>query len=218
MTSPRPDWLAPLADPRSEAILRAAFDVFVDKGIQGATMLDVAREARVSKETLYARFDSKEGLFYALLAWGCRQGAIDAESYGLNTLAEPVQALRLFGQVILTSMMRPESLSAYRIVISESGRTPDIGRAFNDMGCIGEDDFRGNLVRRLVDSGAVEIADEADFYDTFFGLLRGNHHHDVLTGMRPIPDETEIAARAAAVTEKMLRLYAPRTRQEWRAA
>ena len=66
----RPAWLRPLSDERNEAILSAAFDIFQEKGLHGATMLEIAKLAKVSKETLYARFDSKEGLFYALLAWG----------------------------------------------------------------------------------------------------------------------------------------------------
>src|SRR6202008_4019570 len=48
----RPSWRAPLDDPRDEEILSAAFDVFCEKGFHGATMLDVATQARASKETL----------------------------------------------------------------------------------------------------------------------------------------------------------------------
>ena len=44
---PRPDWLAPLSDPRNETILSAAFDVFAEKGIHGATMLEIATRAKV---------------------------------------------------------------------------------------------------------------------------------------------------------------------------
>ena len=58
--------LEPNADRRRE-ILRVAFTVFAENGYSGATMLDIARRARASKETLYAWFQNKEKLFETLL-------------------------------------------------------------------------------------------------------------------------------------------------------
>ena len=69
-TQGKPAWLPPLGDARAVEILGAAYDVFLDKGFAQATMLDVARRARASKETLYARFGSKKKLFESLMAWG----------------------------------------------------------------------------------------------------------------------------------------------------
>jgi AcrR family transcriptional regulator len=215
---PRPDWLAPLADPRNETILSAAFDVFVEKGLHGATMLDVARQARVSKETLYARFDSKEGLYYALLAWGCRQSNFQEQGFDIDAYADPVEALRHYGRVILTTMTRPEALSVYRIAVSEAGRSPEIGRAFNELSCIGDDSFRSELAARLNAAGVAEIADENEFFDCFFGLLRGNYHHNLLMGDAPAPTPELIAERSARMAARLLAAFAPRHARGKRAA
>lgn len=45
-----------------EAILEAAFEIFIERGFEGATMESVAERARVSKGTVYARFPGKEAL------------------------------------------------------------------------------------------------------------------------------------------------------------
>jgi AcrR family transcriptional regulator len=206
---PRPDWLAPLDDPRNETILAAAFDVFVEKGLHGATMLDVARQARVSKETLYARFDSKEGLYYALLAWGCRQSNFHDQGVDVDSYADPVEALTDYGRVILTTLTRPEALAVYRIAVSEAGRSPEIGRAFNELSCIGDDAFRGRLARALNGAGAAEIENEDEFFDCFFGLLRGNYHHNLLMGEGPEPTQESLAQRADRATALLLRAFAP---------
>jgi AcrR family transcriptional regulator len=49
----------------SDDILRAAIAVFFRHGLGRVTMEDVAREASVSRQTVYTRFGSKERLFVA---------------------------------------------------------------------------------------------------------------------------------------------------------
>jgi TetR/AcrR family transcriptional repressor of mexJK operon len=206
LTTTRPDWLEPLSDPKSEQILSAAFDVFKEQGLHCATMLAVAKRARVSKETLYARFDSKEGLFYALLAWGARQGA--TATHALDEIADPVEALHAYARALLTAFIRPESLAVYRMAVAESGRDPEIGRNFNELSCTDSEDVLGALCEALVRRSVIEAAPVADYQDTLLGLLRGNYHHNVLTGSLPSPSEQEIAARAQRCVTLFLRAYA----------
>ncbi len=52
---------------RQESILLAALSQFSEKGIQATRMEDIAREAGVSKGTLYLYFESKDALFAALI-------------------------------------------------------------------------------------------------------------------------------------------------------
>jgi AcrR family transcriptional regulator len=70
--------------PRSEladrAILRAALKVFIERGIEGATIEQIADAARVARTTLYRRWSSKEALIAQAIA--AARGA--AESQTLN--------------------------------------------------------------------------------------------------------------------------------------
>ena len=49
------------------SILAAAERLFAEKGIEGTTMDDIAREAEYSKATLYVYFQSKEEIINAIL-------------------------------------------------------------------------------------------------------------------------------------------------------
>lgn len=204
--SERPNWLAPLADPKSEMILRAAFDVFQERGLHSATMLDVARRARVSKETLYARFDSKEGLFYALLAWGCRESAM--ADFAAND-GDPAAELRNFARAWMAAAIRPEALAVYRMAIGEAGRNPDLGRAFDEMSCNGTLEFFERMGPRLVAEGLIEPTSAEELTETFCGLMRGNFHHGLLTTTRPAPSEAEMEAWVDRGVRLLLRAYAP---------
>ena len=62
---PRAAHLGP--ERRRPMILDAAFEVFLEKGYEGASMEAIARRAGVSKPVVYSSFPSKEALFGELL-------------------------------------------------------------------------------------------------------------------------------------------------------
>jgi len=203
----RPDWLEPMSDPKSELILRAAFDVFEEHGLHCATMHEVARRARVSKETLYARFDSKEGLFYALLAWGARHGEIETEQVLSATSGDAVSTLRGFAEAILRAMTRPESIAVYRMAMGEAGRDPELASSYNQLSCGKNDGPLSKVLSELVADGVIEHAPFEDYTDTLTGLLRGNYYQELLTGVRPLPTDEEVHARAQMCVDRWLKLY-----------
>lgn len=53
-----------------ERLLDAAIDVFARHGYAGATLDDIAAEAGLTKGAVYSNFESKEDLFFALMARG----------------------------------------------------------------------------------------------------------------------------------------------------
>ncbi len=205
----RPTWLRPLSDERNEAILSAAFDIFKEKGLHGATMLEIAKLAKVSKETLYARFDSKEGLFYALLAWGSEKCAVDADAVDTATLWDPVRALEDYAVQCLAKMMHPESIAVQRIVVSEALRMPEVARVFDEFTCGAGVQNLNSIADALHETGVVKIDDKVAFNEAFIGLLRGNLHHHVTLGVIPHPADAEIEAYAKRATKWLLRAFAP---------
>lgn len=205
----RPTWLRPLNDERNETILSAAFDVFQEKGLHGATMLEIAKLAKVSKETLYARFDSKEGLFYALLAWGSEKCAVDADAVDTGALWDPVRALEDYAVQCLGKIMHPESIAVQRIVVSEALRMPEVARVFDEFTCQAGIQNLNAIADALQEAGVVKIDDKAAFNEAFIGLLRGNLHHHVTLGVIPHPSDAEIEAYAVRATKWLLRAFAP---------
>lgn len=57
----------PGRSPSSEALLEAAREVFAAHGLEGARVDDIARRAGVNKQLVYHYFDSKDGLYAAVL-------------------------------------------------------------------------------------------------------------------------------------------------------
>ena len=64
-------------EPREREVLDAAMDEHLDQGPAAATMQAIAREARASKETLYAWFGDRDGLIAALIRANADASAVD---------------------------------------------------------------------------------------------------------------------------------------------
>src|SRR5450631_2115182 len=140
-------------DPRDEEIVRAAFAVFTEKGFHDATMLEVASRARASKTTLYSRFESKEVLFQALIAWGTRQGTEALDAIVHDETLDPLTALHRFAARMLWQMMQPEKLALFRIAVAEGGRLPEIGRIFSSFTRDHGLKLGAVIAKRLVEQG-----------------------------------------------------------------
>jgi TetR/AcrR family transcriptional repressor of mexJK operon len=195
--------------PRDEEILKAALDVFSDRGFHGATMLDVARRARASKTTLYNRFENKVGLFQALLAWENQQGLEDLKTIASDLDVDPLTSLYRYASRLLANMLKPDKLALFRIAAAEGARLPDVGRAFSaltrERGIIA-----GRvLILRLVESGLIQIEDADEFAHCFIGLLRGDLFNRVLVGVAPPPGQKEIEQHARRAMNRLVRAFAP---------
>lgn len=206
--SERPQWLAPLSDPRNEEILTAAFELFCENGLHGTTMLEVATAAKVSKETLYARFDSKEGLFYALLAWGAERSAAPQQPEALLG-DDPRAALMAYAEDTLIKMLRPEAVDVHRIVVGEALRMPQVAEVFYEFTCGAGAKHLAPIHQKLVDAGVIARSDPAVFGDVFLGLLRGDLHHKVTLGIMPLPPEDDLRRYARTAMENLLKVFAP---------
>lgn len=81
---------------KKHRIIQAAVLVFAQKGYSSATVADIALQAEIGKGTLYAYFDSKEDLFFAVFEWFMLQtGAAAKVSVSLlgGSAAQRLEAL-----------------------------------------------------------------------------------------------------------------------------
>lgn len=126
----------PLAgtDPKKrQQIIKGACQVFSRLGFDASSMADVAREAGVSKATLYVYYENKEELFAAVIAVE-RERSIDSVLATLD-LAEPApRILETMGRELVRLVTRPKVVQAHRVVFAVVERMPEIGRQMYEGG------------------------------------------------------------------------------------
>jgi len=207
--APRPNWLPPVHDARGEAVLLAAFDVFMEHGYEGATMLEIATRAKVSKLTLYALFKDKEGLFEALVAWGAQRYQLDAEALAALAEAKPLEALERYALAFARVMLRWQSIALFRIAVSQAAKRPRVTAVHDELTRTERLSTLAPLVQRLVDAGLVTDAEREDFIRDFQALMRGEIYYEVLVGRAEAPSKEAVERHVKRGLARLLKAYAP---------
>jgi AcrR family transcriptional regulator len=86
---------------KSELLARAALELFVEKGVKGATTRAIARRAHTTEASLYRHYSGKEDLARRVLG-RCVKSFGDAIEQALAGVAGPQKRLRAFVQAYLT--------------------------------------------------------------------------------------------------------------------
>jgi TetR/AcrR family transcriptional repressor of mexJK operon len=194
--------------PKRQMVLAAAGDLFMQQGY-GATSMDaIARAAGVSKATLYAHFASKDLLFATIINEACHDnmivgGFLPDESPDLEA------ALADLGGRMLRFLLEERALAIHRVVIAESVRFPELGRAFYDNGPKLFRDMFGVWLLRQQDAGRLRVPAAAVAADQFVGMLRTGLHMRATLGLPPSPTQQDIDATVAAAVATFLKAYAP---------
>src|SRR5918993_1546293 len=97
------------ADKR-EAILRAAIDVFAERGFFSAQVADVAKAAGVAAGTVYLYFRSKDDLLVSIFERTMREAIADGRAC-VAPLTDPVEQLREVARVHLERLGSDRSLA-----------------------------------------------------------------------------------------------------------
>jgi len=95
---------------KREAILRAAIDVFAERGFFNAQVADVARAAGVAAGTVYLYFRGKDDLLVSIFERTMRAAIADGRAC-VAPLTDPIAQLREIARVHLDRMGRDRSLA-----------------------------------------------------------------------------------------------------------
>jgi len=197
----------PNADRRQE-ILQVAFKVFAVSGYSGATMLEIARRARASKETLYAWFQNKEKLFETLLLNLVREVPAKLPNAAADA-PEPEILLPAIAEAILRVTTTPRWIAMMRIAVAEASRLPELRRIMANLFT-----SRDGLIAyfdRCRCRGLMEFEDAAEMAGLFISMVDSDWPDRLLFGMIDEVGEERIVAHAALVSRLFLKAVAPRT-------
>lgn len=195
------DRRAEAQDRKRRQILDAAAKVFRGLGYDGASMNDVAAEAGVSKPTLYSYFQSKDGLFEAIV--DDLRANRPEKIVGLDP-ADPDIAGQLtrYGRALARLILAPENIAVLRMVMGAAERFPAVGERFFATGpALGHRRVKAYLEAKVAD-GALTVADTDTAAWHFIDLIQSPHGRFALMGLvhRPAPEELDRSvARAVSM-------------------
>ncbi|MGH8371606.1 MAG: TetR/AcrR family transcriptional regulator [Gammaproteobacteria bacterium] len=156
---------------KRDAILEAASKVFLEVGFGSASMDAIANEAKVSKQTVYNHFGSKEELFAAMIRKTCDQMTLafaEAAKAG-----DPDKTLRAIARHFMTIVFSSEKLSLHRLLMAEVPRFPDLGRIYYQSGPEPIRKFVADYLSEQTRLGTLKVENPRLTAEQFIGMVTG---------------------------------------------
>jgi AcrR family transcriptional regulator len=141
-----------------EQVLEGARVVFMRDGFEGASVDDIAKEAGVSKATLYSYFPDKRLLFSEVAKKECNRQA-DGAIAEIDPAAPVEVNLASAARHLVGFFLSDFGTQMFRICVSEAHRFPDLGCRFYDSGPALVRERMIPVLKFYVDKGELEVSD-----------------------------------------------------------
>lgn len=187
-------------------VLTGAQTVFMRDGFDGASVDDIAREAGVSKATLYSYFPDKRILFLEIVREQCLAQA-DAAFCGDIINAPAREALTQAADILVRFLVSPLAISMHNLIHGEARRFPELAQKFYAMGPEMACTRIIELFEVLVERGELKIDDMPLAADQLAGLCKADLWVKCCLHMESNPTEAEIQRVINGAVETFLARY-----------
>jgi AcrR family transcriptional regulator len=191
-----------------DRVLRAGFAAFRELGFDGASTLEIATRARVSKRELYALFADKQSIVVECIKWRTRQMQVPLALPRPSDPQALLATLTKFGTAAMAGICDPDVLTVFRFAITEAQRTPEIARALDERGREPMRRMFIDLIEKAQEDGLLTPAPPAEVSGFYFSLLWGDLLLRLLMGLVKPPAKAELEQRARHAAERVMAAYA----------
>ena len=194
---------------KAESILAAAKRAFLARGFGAVSMDAIAREAAVSKATVYAHFAGKEELFGAVIGRECERYFAPFSAGELDPSDARV-SLTVLGCRFLELLLSPDGLALHRIILAEVARFPALGEVFWRAGPERQRVQIQAFLDRASACGALSVADARLAAEEFLSLVRGDVQLRHLLGLETAADTAAVRKVVAGAVDTFMRAFGRR--------
>jgi AcrR family transcriptional regulator len=191
-----------------DRILSVAFQSLKENSFLGASTLEIATKAHVSKRELYALFPSKDNILFACIAE--RASAISgsvAELPEASTSHELFNVLREFGLILLKDVTRADVLTVFRFAIARSGDLPEVARIIDRNGRQASHEVLAKLIDHAVSRGLLKHSETKQMARAYLGLLWSDLQVGLLLGVLKPPAEDQMKLLSEQAAREFLAIY-----------
>lgn len=175
---------------KRKRILDAAKILFLECGYHGCSMNKIAQKADTTKLTVYNHFQDKDSLFTAAIAETCDK-LISAQPIHLSADSNFLQALQHACELSLNIINLPEALKMEYLLLELASQHNPLAQQFYNAShqklCgLWENFFEQAIALKFVRPDVPRTQTML-----IFSLLLGLRHHEVLMGIRTVPNHAE---------------------------
>lgn len=196
----------PRCNERHESILKAATNLFMERGFDGTSMDAVAKEAGVSKQTVYSHFSKKENLFSSSITHKMEDYFPDSRliiESGLSLEEE----LTIVATQFAALLMSDDAMCVFRLLVNEASKGPHLAEIFWEAGPAVMLARLVNFLNAWQKKGALKIDDTEEAAKLMINLLKGLLHFELSIGLIEKVSDEELRVSVKSSVEVFLKLY-----------
>ena len=175
---------------KRKKILQAAKSLFLKNGYHGSSMNQIAKEAGVTKLTVYNHFQDKEKLFTCAIEETCEE-SIKSHSVILNPQSDFQMAFYRTCELALEISNLPEAIKLEHLLLQLSAEKNPLAKQFYEVSHQRMCAVWEMFFEQAVALGFIAKDDSTKHTNLILSLLFGVRHHEVLLGIRPSPTTLE---------------------------
>ncbi len=208
LAAPRTGRRAAGEDPaKREQILDGAKRVFMEQGLEAASMNDITRAAGVSKGTIYVYFENKEDLFGAMIERE-RRRLTETIRHALDSGQPLDEVLKEFGMLFAAHMTADQTIRAMRMVIAANHRLPSLCSRFFSTSSINPVSVLQDYLDRQVVAGILTCDDTMHAAKQFLELTTvGLFKPRIFGAMEEVPAKATIEKNVLSAIRMFLAAY-----------
>jgi TetR/AcrR family transcriptional regulator, mexJK operon transcriptional repressor len=191
---------------KAESVLAAAKRAFLAAGFGAVSMDTIAREAGVSKATVYAHFGSKEDLFGAVIGRECER-YLAGFSAGELDPGDVRASLAALGRRFLELVLSPDALALHRIILGEVTRFPSLGEIFWQAGPERQRAQIEAFLQSASAAGMLSCRDARLAAEQFISLVRGEIQLRQLLRLEPEAGGRDIHTAVEGAVDTFVRAF-----------
>ncbi|MCO8109107.1 TetR/AcrR family transcriptional regulator [Acinetobacter indicus] len=175
---------------KRQRILESAKSLFLKQGYHGSSMNEIARDAGVTKLTVYNHFQDKATLFTCAIEDTC-EALIMARPPQLSADSNFQQALAQLCALSLEIVYLPEAIKLEYLLLDLASQQSPLLQQFyqashQKLNQVWQHFFQQAIALEFIPNRPLE-----QLIQLIQSLLLGQRHHEILLGIRPIPAAEE---------------------------
>jgi len=194
---------------KDEAILKAAGDLFMERGYEAVSVDAVALAAGVSKATIYARYADKEALFRAVIQSKC-ESAVAPASF-VPDPGRPVRDLLIsIADQFVGLVTSEEAIGMNRILVSEASRAPRMAELFFETAVLTLKNQFACWITAEHEAGRLDLTGKhADGIAwRFLAAVKAEAHYRATFGLSPV-DPARLRKHIADCADEFMAAHGP---------
>lgn len=159
------------SESKRKQILDAATMLFTEQGYSATSMDLIAKNANVSKQTVYSHFGNKDELFAASIKQKC--DSYHMTEFSVTSTSEPAEILLILAKRFLAMLTSKEALAIHKICAYESKSHPQLSELFYQEGPERITDEVAKLMAEFHDKQQLNIPEPKFAALQFLNLTKG---------------------------------------------